>query len=145
MKQFLADDYLLLFAVIILIAVTGLAFAVIKHQYDMLTVILHGADPSLLFDVLGEIPEISKEENIVSTLWWLVIVPVKLAFLTFFRRLANRIRNLRLWCDVVIVFTVLAGLISIAVTWLTCHYFNIEGVICKYLIGKDVEYHCTKF
>ena len=60
MKRFLADDYLLLFAVIVLIGVTALAFAAIGHQYDLLTVILHGAEPALLFSVLNEIPVTSK-------------------------------------------------------------------------------------
>ncbi|KAI4154580.1 MAG: hypothetical protein LQ340_001589 [Diploschistes diacapsis] len=129
MQRFLADDYLLLFAVIFLIAATGLAFAAIGQQYDILTILLHGAEPDLIFGVLNEIPTTSKEENAASTLWWLVIIPVKLAFAVFFRRLVTRVRDLRLLCNFVIVFTILAGLVCVAVSWLTCPYFTTEGMI----------------
>lgn len=143
MQRFLADDYLLLFAVIFLIAATGLAFAAIGQQYDILTILLHGAEPDLIFGVLNEIPTTSKEENAASTLWWLVIIPVKLAFAVFFRRLVTRVRDLRLLCNFVIVFTILAGLVCVAVSWLTCPYFTTEGMICKFLLGTNAGSCCT--
>lgn len=131
LKKFFADDILLLFAVICLVAVTGLGFSSLQHQYDLLAVILHGADPVLLFSVLDDIPRTSVEENTAATIWWFVIYPVKLAFLFFFRRLIYRVRGLKLWWYFVVVFTVLAGLASLTVSWLTCPYFTIDGVICK--------------
>ena len=131
MKKFMTDDYLLFFAVIVLVGATGLAFTSMPHQYDLLAVLLEGADPTLLFSVEDEIPTIAKVENAASTLWWFVIVPVKLAFLFFFRRMLLRIRDLRIWRDCVIVFAILSGLTCVAATWLTCLYFTINGMLCK--------------
>ncbi|MCJ1307077.1 hypothetical protein MMC25_000723 [Agyrium rufum] len=129
LKRFLADDFLLSFAVICLIAVTALAYTGMQNEYDLLAVILHGADPALLVGLLDRIPQTSMEENAISTLWWFVIVPVKLAFLFFFRRLLYRVPDLKIWWYIVVVFTILAGLTCIAVSWLTCPYFTVVGVI----------------
>ena len=130
-KQFSTEDVLLLFAVICLCAVTGLAYSSIHNLYDSLAVILHGVESGLLFNLLEEIPKTSKENNAATTLWWLIIFPVKLAYLFFFRRLISRVRELNIWWWCVIGFTVPAGLVCIAASWLTCPYFTIQKVLCK--------------
>ncbi|MCJ1324812.1 hypothetical protein MMC10_001474 [Thelotrema lepadinum] len=132
MKRFLADDYLLLFAVICLIAGTGLDFANKQHEYDLFVAVLNDPDSVLLLSLLPSIPTIFKEEDAVQTIWWFVIFPVKLAFLFFFRRLVHRLRNLKIWWYCITTFTVLAGLTCVAVTWLSCPYFSLAGIICKH-------------
>lgn len=102
-----------------------------QDQYDSLAVILHGAQSALLFPLLDKIPKIAKEENAASTLWWFILFPVKLAYLFFFRRLISRLHGLNTWWWCVTVLTVLMGLVSVAMVWLTCPYFTIEGVLCK--------------
>lgn len=102
-----------------------------QDQYDSLAVILHGAQSALLFPLLDKIPKIAKEEDAASTLWWFILFPVKLAYLFFFRRLISRLHGLNTWWWCVTVLTVLMGLVSVAMVWLTCPYFTIEGVLCK--------------
>ena len=136
LKQFSTEDVFLLFAVICLCCSTGLAYSAMQNLYDSLAVILHGGQSGLIFSILDHLPETSKETNAETTLWWLVIFPVKLAYLFFFRRLISRLRDLNTWWWCVIVFTVPAGLISIAVCWLTCPYFTIKGVLCKCCLSQ---------
>lgn len=63
------EDFILLFAVVCLCAATGLAFVTLTAQYAMLQLVLHGFEDDLAFEVLGEIPRISKQENAATTLW----------------------------------------------------------------------------
>lgn len=95
----------------------------------MLAIILHSRANELLFNLLEVIPTIAKEQNAASTLWWLVIFPVKLAYLLFFRQLISRVYNLHVWWWFVAIFTVAACSISLAATWLTCPYFTVKGVL----------------
>ena len=144
LKQFSTEDYFLLFAVLCLCATTGLTVVGVQNVYDSLALILHGAGDTILFEILRKIPKISREENAVATLVWLVIFPVKLAFLFFFRRLINRLRNLTIWWWCVMVFTIPAGLSCIAASWVTCPYTSIEKVLGKYepsFSNPDVA-HC---
>ena len=123
------EDFILLFAVVCLCAATGLAYVTLTAQYAMLQLVLHGFEDDLAFEVLEEIPRISKQENAATTLWWLVIFSVKLAFLFFFRRLISRLRNLNIWWWFAITLTIVAGVVSMAASWLTCPYFTAEGLL----------------
>ncbi|MCJ1389307.1 hypothetical protein MMC18_002163 [Xylographa bjoerkii] len=129
LKQFSTEDGFLLFAVICLCCATGLAYSSMQAQYDSLAVIINGAEGGLIFTLLDELPQISKEENAAATLWWFVIVPVKMAYLFFFRRLISRLRNFNIWWWCVIAFTIPAGLACVAASWLTCPYFTATGVL----------------
>lgn len=131
LKQFSIDDAFLLFAVICLCAVTGLAYASLPHLYSSFAVILHNAEASIVFDLLVQVPTISRESNAAATLWWFVLFPVKLAYLCFFRRLIFRVRGLNIWWWCVLVSTIISCLVSIAATWLTCPYFDLAGVLSK--------------
>ena len=120
-----------MFAVVSLCAATGLAYATMTAQYALLQLVLHGLEDDLAFELLGKIPTISKEENAVTNTWWLVIFLVKLAFLFFFRRLISRLRNLNIWWWFATTLTIIAGLVSVAASWLTCPYFTVEGLLCE--------------
>ncbi|KAL8641516.1 MAG: hypothetical protein Q9228_001679 [Teloschistes exilis] len=80
MKQFFTEDFMLAFAVICLCGSTALVVASLQEQYDELAVILHSStfDPTLEF--IEKLPKTLAMNNAASTLWWLVIFPVKLAF-----------------------------------------------------------------
>lgn len=93
--------------------------------------IFNGVDPTLLLGVVNDILRTIKEEEALNTINWFVIFQVKLAFLFFFRRLVYRVRDLRIWWYFVVVFTLLAGLVSLAASWFTCPYTNIYGIISK--------------
>ena len=125
------EDYILLFAVVCLCATTGLAYATLPAMYALIQLVLHGFENGLNFELLGEIPRISKQENAATTLEWLVVFSVKIAFLFFFRRLISHLRGLMIWWHVATTLTILAGLVGIAVSWLTCPYFTIEGLLCE--------------
>ena len=114
-----------------LCAATGLAYATLTAQYALLQLVLHGFQDALDFELLGEIPRISKQENAATNIWWLVIFSVKLAFLFFFRRLTSRLRSLRVWWWFATILTIVAGLVSVAASWLTCPYFTVEGLLCE--------------
>lgn len=130
-KQVHVEDFILLLAIVSLCAATGLAYAALTAQYELIQLILHGFEDDLAFQLLGEIPKISKEENAVTNTWWLVIFSVKMAFLFFFRRLISRLRTLNIWWWFATTLTIIAGLVSVAVSWLTCPYFTVEGLLCE--------------
>lgn len=131
LKQFSAEDVVLLLGVVCLCGATSLAYLTMNYHYDVLAVILQSRKAELLFDLVETIPTIAKEENAASTLWWFVIFPVKLAYLLFFRRLISRVHNLNIWWWIVVIFTVAAGCTCLAASWLTCPYFTIEEVLCE--------------
>lgn len=120
------EDYILLFAVVCLCALSGLTYATLPALYALVQ--QYRLRNDLAFDLLGEIP---KQQNAAQNIWWLVIFSVKIAFLFFFRRLISRLRGLYIWWRVATTLTILAGLVSIAASWLTCPYFTIEGVLCE--------------
>lgn len=121
-----------------LCAATGLAYATLTDQYALLQLILHGFEDDLAFQLLGEIPKISKLADSATNIWWLVIFSVKLAFLSFFRRLTSRLRSLRLWWWFATTLTVIAGLVTIAASWLTCPYFTVKGLLCEQGLRLDL-------
>lgn len=123
------EDFILLFAVVSLCAATGLAYATLTAQYSLLQLILHGFEADLGFKLLGEIPTIAKEEDAATNLWWLVIFSVKLAFLFFFRRLISRLQSLNVWWWFATTLTIIAGVVSVAVSWLTCPHFTVESLL----------------
>lgn len=130
-KQFSAEDVVLFFGVACLCGATSLYYLTMRYHYDVLAVILHSRVNELLVNLLEVIPTISKEQNAATTLWWFVIFPVKLAYMLFFRRLISRVYNLWVWWWFVVVFTAAAGCICIAVSWLTCPYFTVQGVLSQ--------------
>ena len=130
-KQVRVEDFILLCAVVCLCAATGLGYATMTAQYALLQLVLHGFEDDLAFELLGEIPRISKQENAATTIWWLVIFSVKMAFLAFFCRLTFRLPNLKRWWWFATILTIIAGLVSIAASWLTCPYFTIKGLLCE--------------
>lgn len=144
LKQFSAEDYLLLLAAVCLTAATGLTYAAIPYQYNSLQVILEG-DFSLLSKLLSKVPQISKEENAAACLWWFVIFPVKLAYLIFFRRLIIHQRVLKMWWWFSIVFTVLAGIACLIAAWMTCPYFTTNKVLCTQVLSRTLIWLTTNF
>lgn len=141
-KQFGAEDALLLFAVICLCGATGLAFSTVQGHYDVVIAIWH-VELDRLFDVLDNVPMASKLSNAATTLWWFVIFPVKLAYLFFFRRLILRLRNLKIWWWCVVMFTIPAGLVCVAVSWLTCPHFTLEKILGESNRGSPLSVQNT--
>lgn len=130
-KRFPAEDWLILFSVIILIAATVLWYISVNNLYNALVVVLEGVGSSKLFDVLKVIPTESKQANALSTLWWFVIFPVKFAYLVFFKKLINRLKHLTRYWWVVTAFMIPALIINEVVAWQTCPYTEALEVIAK--------------
>ena len=59
-KKVQVEDFILLFAVVCLCAATGLGYATLTPQYALLQLVLHGYEDDVAFELLGEIPRISK-------------------------------------------------------------------------------------
>jgi hypothetical protein len=129
LKQFSAEDCLLIVVAASLCAATGLAYATMPYQYNSLQVILEG-DFSSLSKLLSKIPQISMEENAAASLWWFVLFLVKMAYLVFFRRLIIRERVLNMWWWFSVAFTILDGIACVIADWLICPYFTTERVLC---------------
>lgn len=119
LKQFAIEDGLLLFAVAVLCAVTVLCYLTLNKMYNLIDLILLGMGDQLLLDVIMSIPKEYKEANAMSLLWWLVLFPVKFAYLFFFRKLVLRLGKIKTWWWCVTVFMVCADSVY--------HYF----CICK--------------
>ena len=131
LKQFSPEDVMLAFALICLCATTGLTYTILQDQYNALQVILQGGESGLLSQLIGKVPTITKKEDAASTLWWIIIYTIKMAFLLFFRRLIARLPKLNAWWWGATTFTILAGVVCVVDNWLTCPYFTIEKVLCK--------------
>lgn len=119
LKQFAIEDGLVLFAVTVLCAVTVLYYLTLNNMYNLLDLILLGMGDQLPLDVIMSIPKESKEANALAFLNWLVLFPVKFAYLFFFRKLVLRMGKIKTWWWCVTVFMVCADSVY--------HYFY----ICK--------------
>lgn len=131
MKRFPLEDWLLVFAVIVLIADTVVYFVVLGKLYDATTVIFDGFGSSLLFQALQEIPDEAQEANAMSTFWWFIIFSVKLAYLIFFRKLVRRLKHLQRYWWFVTLFLVPAFVANEVAAWQTCPYKTITDLIGK--------------
>ena len=97
-SKFGAEDWVLLFAVVMLIGNTTLCYLLFPRLYRTLQVTLGTINSEILFEVLNEIPTESAEADAIAMLWWFTIYPVKLAYLLFFRKLISRLKRLtRYW------------------------------------------------
>lgn len=147
-KRFPTEDWVLLFAVIVLIGTTILFYVTLPNLYNALRVVLEGAGSSLLLKVLEEIPTESREANAMSTLWWFVLFPVKIAYLIFFKKLISRLKHLTRYWWFVLAFMVFkyeyiimqfeayrlqipALIICEVVSWQTCPYRSTGDLISK--------------
>ena len=105
LKQLAIEDGLFVFAIICLCAATILYYVTLARLYSALEVILLGSGPQL-GHLLDEVSIDAKEEDANAVLWWLVILPIKLAYLFFFRKLILRMRVLNIWWWCVMAFMV---------------------------------------
>lgn len=108
LKQFAIEDGLLLFAVAILGGVTVVYYLALNNMYELIDPILLGLGDQLLSDIFKNISTESKESNAVAILSWLVIFPIKFAYLFFFRKLVSRLGKIETWWWCVVVFMVCA-------------------------------------
>lgn len=76
-----------------------------QNIYDLLDLLLLDAADKL-FDVIEEIPTETKEVNAMAMLWWLVLFPIKFAYLFFFRKLVFRLKRIEIWWWCVTAFMV---------------------------------------
>lgn len=106
LKQLALEDGLLLFAVAVLCGVTILCYATVRDIYNFLDLILLGAADKILLDVIEAKPTEAKETSAMAMLWWLVIFPIKFAYLFFFRKLIFRLKKIKIWWWCVTVFMV---------------------------------------
>ncbi|KAL9047918.1 MAG: hypothetical protein Q9162_007912 [Coniocarpon cinnabarinum] len=130
-KRFPAEDWLLLFSVVILIAATIIYYIQVALLYDALGVILHGFGSSLFGETLKKIPRESKLSNALDTLWWVILFSVKVAYLLFFRKLISRLTYLKRYWWFVVGFLFPAFVICEVVSWQTCPWSNTFKLIAK--------------
>ena len=96
-KQFFLEDGLLLASIVILIATTGVCFASLVGMYESIDIILIGASSTVLTEFIEHFTTEAKETNAMSVLWWLILFPIKVAYMSFFHKLTAQLRNLRIW------------------------------------------------
>lgn len=119
LKEFFAEDGLLLFAVICLCIVTGLDLSDTHHLYDSVAVIFQGPDSMLLINI------------VTSALWWCVIFPAKLAFLFFFRRLILHLPRLYMWWWCALAIMLLSWAASTVADVLRGPYVTTQQGLCR--------------
>ena len=140
LRQFFAEDGLLLFSVICLIVDTGLSLSITQPVYDALSVILHGPDLTLLTKTLGGLPEIARQNNAVGVLGWCTIFSAKLAFLFFFRRLIIHSPSLYMWWWWALAITLLSWVASTVAIIITCPYVSTQQVLCRWPSLLNYQY-----
>lgn len=96
-KRFNIEDWILVFSVVCLFPMTIVTYAFMKDRYEALDVILKGAKSTLVSEVIRESSMISKMDDIVTAMWWPILFGVKLAYLAFFYKLIDRVKNLKVW------------------------------------------------
>ena len=97
-KRFFAEDWVLLFAVIVLVANTAIYYVLFPHLRRTLELTWGVVNAELISEVFSKIPIEAREMNAIVTLWWITIFLVKMAYLLFFRNLIARLKNLeRYW------------------------------------------------
>lgn len=129
LKQFAIEDGLVLFAVTVLCAVTVLYYLTLNNMYNLLDLILLGMGDQLPLDVIMSIPKESKEANALAFLNWLVLFPVKFAYLFFFRKLVLRMGKIKTWWWCVTVFMVPAAIACFTVSQIACPHTGVVEVI----------------
>lgn len=84
-----------------LVGVTALDYVSLQNLYDVLAVILYGSGANL-FSLLERVEMAARMGHAMSTMWWLVLFPIKLAYLLFFRKMIDRLPRLNIywWCIV---------------------------------------------
>ena len=100
------EDGFLILAACSLIATTVFSYIDLSNLYSALLVVLGSSDTTNLFNVLALIETSTKISEALSTLWWLVLFPVKLAYLFFFRKLIDRLPRLKIYWWFMISFIV---------------------------------------
>ena len=105
LRQFAIEDGIIVLAVVCLVATTALYYLTVQNLYDELAVILYGFGANLM-SVLESIETEAKLANAMAILWWLVLFPIKLAYLFFFHRLIDRVWKLKWYWWFVTLFLV---------------------------------------
>ena len=80
-----------------------------------------------LDQLLAKVERFTKMDQAYLFLSWTTIYTVKMSFLFFFRRLADRIHNVVHYWRVVVVFTVLAGIFNACEIFMACPKTGIDS------------------
>ena len=127
LKQFSAEDVLILLAVICLIGVTCMTYISLPEWYGKNLVKFNG------FNAMSKD---FKENRIEASLWSLIIYLVKMAYLVFFCRLVGHLRAFKFWLWCIVAFTLPAGIVSLAMPWLLCPHFTLERPFSRWFIPQ---------
>lgn len=92
-KRFPAEDWILLFAVIVLIGSTALGYILFPGFVRNIELSLGKVHPDYDTDLAQA--KLSREGNAIDTIWSFILYPVKLAYLVFFRKLITRFKILK--------------------------------------------------
>lgn len=123
------DDFFLFFACACCAACMGIVCAEIPDIYffqDMVRNMAMAVEVPIS-ELLHKVERFTKMDQAYLVLSWLAIFTVKLSFLFFFRRLADRIHNVIHYWRVVTVFTVIAGLFNACEIFIACPKTGIES------------------
>jgi hypothetical protein len=128
-KQVSIDDGFLLFGLCCLISAVGILFTFMDSMY-MVEALLFGdpADLDLPPDWIQRAFDYQKMAAVSLILTWCSIVSVKFSFLFLFRRLIDRIRSLRIYWWIVLVFNIAISGYGAAVYIVACpHFYSMQA------------------
>jgi hypothetical protein len=144
-KPFTFDDAFLLIGLASLIAALVVFHVkVLEPMYLIYALILQ--TPGVVPPPLADLPRISDEFRLYVTvtlvLCWCTIMAVKLSFMFFFKRLIDRIWNLKVYWWVVLVYNVGVLGYGASVYYIACPYTSGDPRGCKFsLLG--IAYNST--
>ncbi|KAK4458328.1 hypothetical protein QBC42DRAFT_276964 [Cladorrhinum samala] len=130
-RRLLLDDWLMLFALLMLTATAAIQQPTMKLVYELLQVLNEAREPSPTFRRDAKIA--ARAYGVTYLFYTLGVYAVKLSFLVFFYRLGSRITfYLVLWWGVVLI-TVGFGAATVGIVNYSCEFGPID----------DMMRHCT--
>jgi len=123
----LIDDWLMLFALVLMCGVSVISQLVLEYVYAMRAVGSGEVMPGPTY--LEEMQMGMRGFGVAGILWWVGIWTVKLNFLIFFYRLGSQITGYRIFWWIVLVFTVGCAATSIALMQFKCMFGDVMSDI----------------
>ena len=130
-NRLFADDYVLLFGCISLIAaftITNVMFEYIFFDMSLilgpLPVVIKQAEASNFEDEILSYQQLSFSEEVLC---WLTIFSVKTSFLIFFRQMIHRMERISTYWKVTVGVCIFSGMFNICSIFISCPHFGVSS------------------
>ena len=125
-KQFLIDDFFLLFGCVCAVVATGVLYSSLDWMYTIEGVLTGSAILLPVASFLELSSRFHKRNTATLALTWTSIFSVKFSFLFFFRLLVQRVRIMVMFWWVATIATLVAWVFNIIAIFLPCLHFDVS-------------------